>query len=221
MKYRRRKTQNSHDFENPDRWLLSYADLITLLLALFVVLYAAANQPKARNMIAQALNGGKPPLSNGNGILPGGNTVIPEQTLVESVLAKNSKFSAGVKIKPTTNGFIISLSEAGFFASGEAEISAEASNLIDSLAVPLKDSKTLIRVEGHTDSTPISTARFPSNWELSTARAAAVLTRLLSQNIRPARLSAAGYGSEQPIADNSTPEGRAQNRRVDIVVTNR
>src|SRR5581483_8218047 len=99
----------------------------------------------------------------------------------------------------------------------------DAHALIDTLADTLKGTQTLIRVEGHTDSVPIATARYPSNWELSSARASAVLAQLTRRGIAPARLSVAGYASEQPIADNSTPEGRALNRRVDLVIleTNR
>jgi chemotaxis protein MotB len=94
----------------------------------------------------------------------------------------------------------------------------EAGALLDELADTLRDEHTLLRIEGHTDSTPIFTARYPSNWELSSARAAAVLTRLAARGISSARLSLAGYAGERPVADNSTLEGRALNRRVDLVI---
>jgi chemotaxis protein MotB len=97
----------------------------------------------------------------------------------------------------------------------------DAGELLDALADTLRESAqkaAQIRVEGHTDSTPIATARYPSNWELSSARASAVLTRLMSRGVPSSRLALAGYAGERPVADNATAEGRALNRRVDLVV---
>ena len=125
------------------------------------------------------------------------------------------------KMRQTSRGLIISLSEAGFFAPGDAAVSKESEDVIKTIADSLRDSNMPIRVEGHTDSTPISNSRYPSNWELSTARASSILARLLENKIAPERLSAAGYAGFQPIADNETIEGRAQNRRVDVVLLNR
>lgn len=216
----RHRKQPESDFR--DRWLISYADLVTLLLALFIVLYAASDHERARQ-IAQsfATNSKTTDTGSGNGVLPGSDSLIAEQAKIAAILASNPKISNRAKINRTERGLIVSLNEAGFFAPGEAEISSEAAELIASLADTLKDSKENIRVEGHTDSTPISNTRFPSNWELSTARASKVLARLIENGISPQRLSATGFASEQPIADNSTAEGRAQNRRVDVVILNR
>jgi chemotaxis protein MotB len=125
------------------------------------------------------------------------------------------------KMRHTKDGLVISLSEAGFFAPGEAVIDAQADEVINTIAESVKTTSASIRIEGHTDSTPISNAKFPSNWELSTARAASVLVRLTEKGIAPERLSAAGYAGFQPVADNATPEGRAQNRRVDVVIIGR
>lgn len=206
------------DAQHRDRWLISYADLVTLLLALFVVLYAASDRERARQIAA---NFAGDATNAANGVLPGANALDDERRKIERVLASNSAIAKNAKISQNKNGLTVSLAEAGFFAAGEAAISREATDLIDALAESFKDSNALVRVEGHTDSTPISTERYPSNWELSTARASAVLMRLIERGVKPARLSAAGYGGEQPVADNATPEGRAANRRVDVVILNR
>lgn len=217
----RRRRSGESETESRDRWLISYADLVTLLLALFVVLYAASDHERAKQ-IAQSF-AGENPQSNlgGNGVLPGADSLVSERAKIETVLSQNQSFQQRAKIRRIEKGIVVSLAEAGVFAAGGAEINPEAAELIDRLAASLRESETLVRIEGHTDSTPISTARFPSNWELSTARASAVLARLIQLGVKPARLSAAGYGGEQPVADNSTAEGRAANRRVDIVVLSR
>lgn len=218
---RTRKRQNSSESEGQhrDRWLLSYADLVTLLLALFIVMYAASDHERAKaiadSFSAQTSSGG------GDGILPENNSPEDKTNKFEQKLTSNPVLVSKTKMNQTSRGFVVSLSEAGFFAAGDAVVSQEAAEVIDSISESLKDSKVEIRVEGHTDSTPISNSRYPSNWELSTARASSVLLRLTEKGIAPERLSAAGYSGFQPVADNATPEGRAQNRRVDVVILNR
>lgn len=223
---RNRRSGDAHEEGSAtrDRWLLSYADLVTLLFALFVVLYAASNQDRARavaSAIASQL-GDTPTVSkttdNGKGILPGADSLETAQTRVEHALANNQALGARARVTKTERGVVVSLAEAGFFPAGDATIRDDAMSLVDSLADSLKDSNLPLRVEGHTDTTPISTARFPSNWELSAARSSAVLALLVKRGLSPARLSVAGYAGERPVADNSTPEGRALNRRVDLVI---
>lgn len=209
--------------EPHERWLISYADLVTLLFTLFVVLYAASDHDRA-SKVAEAMKEivTKSPntasLPAGNGILPGSNEVTDARQAMEQAFALNPALRARARIINTRDGFIVSLAEAGFFAPGEAAIREDANAFIESLADALQHSSARLRVEGHTDSTPISTARYPSNWELSSARASLVLSKFVGRGISPARLSLAGYGGEQPIADNATAEGRALNRRVDLVV---
>ncbi|HQU86761.1 MAG TPA: flagellar motor protein MotB, partial [Pyrinomonadaceae bacterium] len=149
-----------------DRWMISYADLVTLLLALFIVLYAASDRERAR-AIADSFS---TQATGGNGVLPGGDTVKDQARLLD-----NPILSEHTKIKQTEKGLIVSLVEAGVFAPGEATINPEAEGVITALADSLKNENIPIRVEGHTDSKPISNAKYSSNWELSTARAAAVL----------------------------------------------
>lgn len=217
MRSRYSRTFDETEHRNRDRWLVSYADLVTLLLALFIVMYAASDKERARQIVEgfSTLNTG------GNGILPGNESEKNERAKFEEALMANPVLIQKTKMRQTKDGLVVSLSEAGFFAAGEAVIDGQAETVINTLAENLKGVAANIRIEGHTDSTPISNAKYPSNWELSTARAASVLMRLTERGIEPERLSAAGYGGFQPVADNATPEGRAQNRRVDVVIMGR
>lgn len=215
---RTRRFKNSVDAEhaNRDRWLISYADLVTLLLALFIVMYAASDREKARQIAASFTA-----QNTGEGILPEHAAEKPSESATVKVLQENAVLLQKTKMQQTSRGFVISLAEAGFFAPGEAIVGAETETVIQSIADSIKDKDIQLRVEGHTDSVPISNAKYSSNWELSTARAASVLQKLIERGIAPEKLSAAGYGGFQPVADNASPEGRAQNRRVDIVILNR
>ncbi len=216
-----RRTKAVSESVNHERWLISYADLVTLLLALFIVMYAASDHERA-SQIAKGMDGdAKAKPVEGAGILPGSNSLAEERAKIEAVLNRNPQFNQKAKLRQTERGLTVSLAEAGFFESGGAAVSGDAALVLDALADSLKDSNAPVRVEGHTDSTPIATARYPSNWELSTARASAVLAKFIERGINPERLSAAGYAGFQPVADNATPEGRAQNRRVDVVIINR
>lgn len=212
-----RLRENSGEHHARDRWLISYADLITLLLALFIVLYAASDKERAHQIATSFSVEGV----NGSGILNGTDTPENEESKLRKALIENQVVAQKTKIHQTKYGLVVSLSEAGFFAAGDATINHDAEAVIDTIAESLRETSTAVRIEGHTDSTPISTAKFPSNWELSTARASTVLARLIDGGISPDRLSAAGYAGFQPVQDNSTPEGRAQNRRVDIVILDR
>lgn len=215
MQYLRSRKSNDQESRHNDRWLISYADLVTLLLALFIVLYAASDHDRAVR-IAQSFSSRN---TGGTGILPGNDQAA--ETDAEARITQNPVLMQKTKMRKTARGLIVSLSEAGFFAPGEATVSPEAENVIKVLAESLRDAPMPIRVEGHTDSVPISNSQYRSNWELSTARASSVLTHLIDNGIPPEKLSAAGYSGFQPVADNATAEGRAQNRRVDIVVLNR
>lgn len=214
MRTRRHKNSES-EHASRDRWLISYADLVTLLLALFIVMYAANDKEKAKQ-IASTFSA----QNTGEGILPAHNAEKQDDETTKT-LRESPVLNQKTKMQQTARGFVVSLTEAGFFAAGDATINTEAEAVVQSIADSLRDKQIQIRVEGHTDSTPISTARYSSNWELSTARAASVLQKLAAGGIVPERLSAAGYGGFQPIADNGSAEGRAQNRRVDVVILNR
>lgn len=214
MEFERKKLRAAEE-GGADRWLLSYADLITLLLALFIVLFAAADRERAAK-IAGFLAG---PNEAGSGILPGGESFDRQPEIFE--LINDPLLSRTTKMRQTPEGLVVSLSEAGFFSPGESDIGEYVRDTLGEIAIKLRKSGHRIRIEGHTDSIPIKNDRFSSNWELSTARASSVLEFLIERGISPERLSAAGYGGFQPVADNESAEGRMLNRRVDIVVLNR
>lgn len=236
---------------NHERWLISYADFITLLFAFFVVLFAAGQSDKKKqSQLAAAMQTAFTPMavfeahSKTPPLTPGGNptstTPAPIQpplpTATEKLAANSaaktearinhvlSAQAAGAQPPPgsitthlTKEGLVISLHEAGFFSSGSSEVHPSAIAFLTRLAAALPQGP--LRVEGHTDNVPIHTPQFDSNWELSTARATAIARLLLEHSeVAPANLSAAGYAEYHPIAPNLTEAGRAQNRRVDIIL---
>lgn len=142
------------------------------------------------------------------------------QSELEKVLAPEIQKKV-VELKVRREGLIVSLREIGFYETGSAELRATSKGAIDRLAEVLSKHTESMRVEGHTDNIPIHNARFASNWELSTARASELIKLFIEKyRIAPARLSAAGYAEYHPVALNDSPEGRAHNRRVDIVILN-
>jgi len=229
------------DHVSHDRWLVSYADFVTLLFAFFVVMYASAqmDQRKAGRLsvaiesafqqlgVFQA-NGHKAgpiphkiPLSGTR--TPGDASSIKEditavQGELENALAPEIKRSE-VALHLEPDGLVISLREAGFFDSGSATMKAQAEDAFRRVAQVLQEHPYGVRIEGHTDPVPIHTAHFASNWELSTARATELVKLLIEQHgIAADRLSAAGYAEFHPVASNSTSKGRQLNRRVDVVI---
>src|SRR5437016_896714 len=149
----------------------------------------------------------------------GGNAKISDVKAQLETILKNEISNRSIHLSENSRGLIISLAEAGFFEPGSAVMNAKGLASVESIAATLRPLAYSIRVEGHTDNTPIHTAQFPSNWELSTTRATFLLEYLISTGkISPQRLSAVGYGEYHPIAPNNTSEGRASNRRVDVVV---
>jgi chemotaxis protein MotB len=226
---RRKRRQES--LHHRDRWLVSYADFITLLFAFFVVLYSAAQVDKRRAaQVASAIqtafhqNGSLPPPA-ANGGSPQSQTTPPNSDEQQSGLKKQieqtlaAEISNGdVAVRTSPEGLVISLREVGFFDSGSAEIKASSAVAFAELAEILRKNGSDIRIEGHTDNVPIHNSKFSSNWDLSTARATATIRLLIRYKLNPERMSAAGYAEFHPVAGNDTPEGRANNRRVDIVV---
>jgi chemotaxis protein MotB len=136
-----------------------------------------------------------------------------EQELAGAITAGRLEIGADER------GLVLSLPESATFPVASAEVTPAAQALIDRVAATLEPLEVSVRIEGHTDDTPIRTARYTSNWELSTARASAVVARFIDQRVDPRRLSAAGYGEFHPRASNGSAAGRASNRRVDVVVT--
>jgi chemotaxis protein MotB len=226
---KRKKPPASH--EDLARWLLTYADLITLLLVFFIVLYSmsSVNQKKFEGL-TQSLA-----ITFGNigrsGVLDGGRSVIPgnlhfkERLNMQNTEERVRRLIAqmGLQGKVTTSyeerGLVISIKDSVLFISGSAELIEGAQQIVARVGQIIAKMPNSIRVEGHTDNDHIHNERFFSNWELSTSRATNVLQYLISRcGIPPSRLSAAGYGEYKPHVPNTTPENKARNRRVDIVL---
>ena len=194
-----------------DRWMVSYADMVTLLFACFAALYASSVVPATATAAAAT--------AAATASAAQANAALAEA--IESAVARVDA-SGDVVVQVDTRGVVVSLPEAGAFAVGQADLSQAARQVIRELATVLEQETGDIRIEGHSDDVPITTSRFASNWDLSAARATEVIRFLLAQTaIAPARLSAAGYGEFRPLVPNDSADARARNRRVDIVVTTR
>jgi len=212
-----------------DRWLLSYADFITLLFAFFTTMYAipTVDQAKLSRVamgLAEALDSTQV-LPNGTGSIPaarGGSLLSQEQLAARTVLEKDMAEdlrSGRFELLEDSRGLVLSIPEASAFATGSADLSETAQQAIARLAASLDKVGNPVLIEGHTDDVPIHTARFGSNWDLSTARATAVVQWLVERGgIDPGRLSAAGYGEFHPRVPNESAQARARNRRVDVVI---
>jgi chemotaxis protein MotB len=235
-----RTRRRREDHVNHERWLVSYADFMTLLFALFVVLFASSHHDrKTIQSVSKAVKNGFQEMgafsssdsaadnSRIIGSTSTGETQVPANAGIDMVeLQKKLNKALGkeierqeVVLRMTPEGFVISLHELGFFDSGEAQLMPGAGDKIKRIAEVLTQYGLDMRVEGHTDNVPIHNATFASNWDLSTARAMAVAMMLLNESgVDPQRISIAGYAQYHPSASNDTPEGRRANRRVDIVV---
>jgi chemotaxis protein MotB len=221
----------SDDKKNLDRWLLTYADLITLLLAFFVVMYSlskvdAKKFGKMQEALSGILNGGPAAISQGDKVIPmpdSGDALnfVKLQSVGEAIKegAKQMEKDKLINTEVAERGLVIHIMEQALFRSGSAELGPEARDVLDLMAQKLSDMPNHIRIEGHTDNHPINTARYPSNWELSSDRSTQVLRYLTEEHhFDPKKMSALGFGEFRPIANNDSDENRSKNRRVDIVV---
>ena len=242
--------------ENHDRWLVSYADFITLLFAFFVVMFASSQADKGRaqqvsdavkraldgahmpSAIAAILGGSPDRTGQGSAQLRGPGGTLKSQQPREDDASRNlaellpslqvltseleTEIGAGeIQITMESRGLVVSFQQAALFPSGEDVIAGEAYASLGKVALAIGKIPNPVRLEGHTDSLPINTPRFRSNWELSAARAIALLEILTTRfGLPPTRFSVAGYAQTAPAAANDTEDGRRRNRRVDIVVLN-
>jgi chemotaxis protein MotB len=245
-----KKREHVHQEEEAgEAWLLPYSDLMTLLLAVFIVLFAVSkiDAEKAQQISEQfsgaMMNKGyetgvsSGAGSNGNGAQKGGPLNIETQSELESFLGEyelrklenlkteldtklhNQGMDQSVSTMIDMRGLVIRLNNAIFFDSGSAEIKKQSEDTLVEVAGILNTIDNYIRVEGHTDNVPIRRSDYPSNWELSTARAVNVVKLFIDKcNFSPDKLIAVGYGEFKPVADNATAEGRAKNRRIDVIV---
>lgn len=220
---------------NHERWLVSYADFITLLFAFFTVLYATAQTDAGkvnklvgaveRSFSAGIFSSGSnelmfvtPGNTSGREIIDLGMNLKDVETKI-SLELKDGKVSAeSIKLERHAEGLTVLLQTKSFFTPGSDTLRPEALAILPGVVNILKQSQHKLRIEGHTDDMPIHNERFPSNWELSTARALSVLRFLILSGVAPERLAVAGLAEYKPLQSNTTTEGRSRNRRVEIVI---
>ena len=217
------ENDESHDEMEP--WLLSYADLFTLLVCFFIVIISASviDNTKAQK-IADALNNDQP--AEAARIIPENAIALLDQTevlrgLQEAVRAND--LGGLVEVRMTSRGVEVTASSELLFESGQSEVSPRAASLMTSVGALIGPLPALVAVEGHTDDVPMNSAKYPSNWELSAARASSVVRRLMAAGIPGQRLTAVGYAETRP-ASRPTPrvsveQARANNRRVVLLIT--
>jgi chemotaxis protein MotB len=230
--------------EDGSLWLATYGDMVTLLLTFFVLLFSMSAPNSDRFLMSiRSIQGalGFPPLPYAQGEIPMGEagsengdeelikalarkleqemTQLEEVRLLFAGFLEESPYGDSVKIHVDERGIVIRFAENVLFDLGKADLKPEAMTILDEVAGVIASIPNHVRVEGHTDNLPIATGRFPSNWELSTGRATAVIRYMAStHSIDAERMSAAGYGEYRPIMPNDCEENRRLNRRVDIVI---
>jgi chemotaxis protein MotB len=227
--------------EGKERWLITYADMITLLLALFIVMYAISDVDARKfEAIAKSIRegfgatspGGAVPMFESGAAAPftgsGIKDSIPFEVFafqrikkIEAELQRIAKEAGGrIEMKYTERGIVISVYPSQIlFDTASAQLKPQFQEILRKLGAELVKLPNTIQIEGHTDNRPISTPAFPSNWELSTARAASVKRFLINEfNYNPSKLLAVGYADTKPVAPNDSPENMAHNRRVEIVI---
>ncbi|KXS33744.1 MAG: OmpA/MotB domain protein [Candidatus Gallionella acididurans] len=231
--------------DNHDRWMVSYADFITLLFAFFVVMYGISSVNEGKYKVF-SVSVNKAFGTDGANTAGGSIHLTEDEMFFKSLmdrrnarlLEKQQKLDERIqKLKDTLNlkmagfmksgqmnvsqsnrGVTLDINASMLFKPGEAGLQANAVSALKDIAKILAEEELAIEVEGHTDNVPINTAQFPSNWELSSARASSVVRLFIDQGIAANRLKATGYADNYPVSSNDTPEGRARNRRVAVTV---
>ena len=261
---KKKKAPEAEAHANHERWMISYADMLTLLLALFIVMFAISKVDQQKFIeFAQGANqafggngqvvlngqGGsemgsdgimqnnKPPATDGMAVDPGkaSQMIAAEQARQQAQAAEKQRLEGlkqqldkelarkglneAVQMSIDERGLVVNIiTDKVLFDTGQATLRSDGVQVLDLIAPTVKALPNKIAVEGHTDNVPIKTAQFPSNWELSQARAASVLQRLIADGLDQGRLSLAAYGEQKPIDSNATELGRSRNRRVAIVI---
>jgi chemotaxis protein MotB len=235
----RRVRHKEHD--NHDRWLISYADFITLLFAFFVVMYAisSVNESKYQMFSASLTSAFGKQIVKSEAIAPANEQELLLKSLVDRRNAKlaeqqqeamqdiakkiNQVMSALVKngqvsVMQTNRGVAVEINASALFNQGDAVLQGSAINTLAEVAKVLEQVDLAIEVEGHTDNIPINTQQFPSNWELSSARASSVVRLFIGHGLTPRYLKAIGSAANYPVTSNDTAEGRARNRRITVTI---
>jgi chemotaxis protein MotB len=242
--------RKSEPHANHERWLVSYADFITLLFAFFVVMFASAQadhgraarvsesvrkaleEGQVKSAVAAILGGSRDDKGKGNAMMmgPGGSRPTAREIPPTDLSAAERSLRAALKLEIAKGqlevsmerrGLVVSLREAAFFSSGDDALYPGTYPSVAKIARAITALPSRVRLEGHTDSLPIHNSRFRNNWELSAARSIAMLELLVTNfAIPPQRMAVAGYADTVPVESNETEEGRSHNRRVDIVILN-
>ena len=247
-RHRRHRQSDDANHENHERWLVSYADFITLLFAFFVVMYSlsSVNEGKYRVLSDSLVNAfrsaavtmsGEPVIASAPTVVPLRPTPprpaespdTPERrkaelqrmtSMADAIRQVLEPLTAGgqVHVSEGARGITVEINASVLFAPGDATLAPSAVAALRAVAEVLARAEFPITVEGHTDNLPINTTRFPSNWELSAVRASSVVRLFIDAGVDGRRLTAAGYGDQRPITDNTNEAGRARNRRVGILI---
>lgn len=213
-----------HEDGEKDRYLITYADLITLLLGLFIILYSISNidASKYKNIVSAMGN----IFGNKGKVVSAEKGVLPEMMHKEvglktqlTELIEKYHYNNSIRLEENSRGITIHILDDVLFASGNADLTSGSKEVLSRLAVILRQLPNDIRIEGHTDNVPINTASFPSNWHLSVARALNTAYYLInSEKLSADKVSIVGFSKYKPIDSNESASGRANNRRVDIVI---
>ena len=225
MVMRRKRKSEEHDSQ--DRWVISYADFITLLFALFTTLFAISNVDKGK---LQRFAGSMKTAFKSSSTDAIDTSIIAgirienyaDENLEKDIREEFRKFNVieGLLIARNERGVVLSFGDTLLFESGSAELRKAMRPTFNAVAVMINKSQRSVIIEGHTDNIPLRNARYVSNIELSAARAAAVFAFFIAEYpVSPDQLATAGYGEYRPVASNSTPEGRTRNRRIDFIFT--
>jgi len=244
---RRRKYLDQRQSDSHERWLVSYADFITLLFAFFVVMYALSTVSEGKYRVlsdallnafnSKSAGAAVPPAAPAQPvplrriIQPGAPAPIPVDVRREQQrdqmrgIAQDILKVLGplvrdgqVRVTQSNRGISVEINASVLFDSAQAQLRAQSGRALREVARVLASVEQGIQVEGYADDAPIRTAQFPSNWELSAARASSVVRLFIDNGVAPERLSIIGYGPNHAVADNATPEGRARNRRVTVMI---
>ncbi|MDO9311716.1 MAG: flagellar motor protein MotD [Nitrosomonas sp.] len=246
---KKRKQENDEHADNHERWLVSYADFITLLFAFFIVMYAVSsvNEGKYRVLSSSLVSAFKN--DNSSNLAPAQATdfspiSIRQSNQTDSIklidnlsfrktkkqekmksMAKNILHAleplvkdGQVRVTQSSLGITVEINASVLFSPGQAKLADNSSLTLQAVAHVIKGHEHEIHVEGHTDNLPIQTENFPSNWELSSARASSVIRLFIENGVEAHRLTALGYGENRPIETNETPDGRKRNRRVTVMI---
>ena len=230
------KRRNEEEEANTLGWMITFSDLITLLFTFFVLLLSLCSLEAGKIKEFQSA------CTEAMGVLYEGQFSEVEFRIIlstknqidENVLKAEALYKqfSGLKTRfldenkrgmlefeEIEGGLSIIIRDDLLFSSGRAEITPEGAPVLKEIGSTFKDFESDVLVEGHTDNVPINTERFPSNWELSTARAISVVRYLTEEvGVNPVKLSAVGYADTRPKTSNDTPENRRKNRRVEIIL---